>query len=106
MPLASDLKGLFVKANIDEVFINLIETIGFSSILEFASIGQSEDAVNAELLDCDEMKAAKPSVIQRSRIRAAWSLCRKHVASESAGPKSSSSWAPRATVCYQQYIYM
>ena len=81
MPLASDLKGLFVKANIDDAMITIIEAIGFCTILEFASMGDSDSAVNAELLDCDEMKAAKPSVIQRSRIRAAWSLCRKHVAS-------------------------
>ena len=94
MPLASDLKGLFVKANIDDAMITIIEAIGFCTILEFASMGDSDSAVNAELLDCDEMKAAKPSVIQRSRIRAAWSLCRKHVASETAGPKSAGSDDP------------
>ena len=73
------------------VLIDLIETIGFSSILEFASIGNSEEAVNVELFDCDEMKAARPDVIQRARIRAAWSLCRKAVATDSSGPKSSGS---------------
>ena len=91
MPLASDLKSLFVKANIDVVLIGVIETIGFSTILEFASIGDSEAAVNVELFDCDAMKAAKPTVIQRARIRAAWSLCRLAVATDSPGPKSSGS---------------
>ena len=90
MPLASDLRALLVNENIDDAIITVIETIGFCSISEFSGIGESENAVNSELIDCDEMKAAKPNVVQRSRIRAAWALCRKTMTADAAGAKGAS----------------
>ena len=85
-----DLQAALSSAGVPERAIKAIEEFGFKSVTEFAMIGDSESKVDLELIGSDEMKALGLSLIEKVRIRRAWSICRQS-ATQSDAPSSKKS---------------
>ena len=75
-----DLQAALSSAQVPERAIKTIADIGFRSVSEFALVGDSESKVDQELLSSDEFKALGLTIIEKVRLRRAWSICRQSVA--------------------------
>ena len=89
MSMLAPLRALLESASLSEVIIARLEKIGFASIADFAMLGDSESCVNKELIETDDLKDLNLKIIEKVRIRSAWGLARKAVASSDAGPVAS-----------------
>ena len=82
-------KALFKSNSVPDAAIQCIADLGFVTIAEFAA-GDSDSAVDAELLESAEVKALALRTIDKPRIREAWAACREEAATASAPADASS----------------
>ena len=88
----SSLSALFAKANVSQRCIDKFAELGFVAIADVSGIGDTEGAVNVEVLDSDDFKLdPKTTSLERSRIRTAWAMCRKATSVEASAPVGASS---------------